>query len=313
MKCLVTGATGYIGRQLCPQLQALGHTVVPLSKSGAPLDDGSESIAIDLAAADAPEECFEQVNVLIHMAGIAHQKATSADYDRLNCQATVRLARQAESAGVGCFVFLSSVKAMGPSDSNLSRGEDDCTPDRSAYGAAKYRAECALRDEFRESHMSVIILRPALVYGAAFKGNIQLLNTALAWHLPRPPDLGKRTMLAVDDLVALLCQLAESPPGGVHTWIVCGDESYSTRELYDALCHARGRSIGPSWLPLWAWRLAATLRDFLAKNSDESTFDKLFGNEMYSNAVIVTETGWRPTATLEQVLGDSNPQSQRAA
>ena len=34
MKCLVSGATGFIGRQLCQQLAAGGHTIIALSKNG---------------------------------------------------------------------------------------------------------------------------------------------------------------------------------------------------------------------------------------------------------------------------------------
>ena len=44
MKCLVSGATGFIGRLLCQRLSARGDTVIALSKSGDPLANGQPTI-----------------------------------------------------------------------------------------------------------------------------------------------------------------------------------------------------------------------------------------------------------------------------
>jgi UDP-N-acetyl-alpha-D-quinovosamine dehydrogenase len=305
VKCLVSGATGFIGRQLCQQLVAYGHSLVPLSHRGEPLCNGQPTIAVDLAHGDPDASLLRGVDVVFHLAGIAHQSAPDAAYAALNYTGTLRLARLAAAAGVRCFVFLSSVKAMGAPPSPEVRAESACIVPGDAYGLSKWRAECALRDEFTGQGMSVVIVRPALVYGAAVKGNLQALATGVRWGLPRPPALGKRSMIALGDLVELLCVIAQRPPLGVYTWIASGSQAYSTREIYDLLRERQGRGRGIAWLPQWAWRWGAWLLDTLARRGSDSTWNKLFGTELYSNSAVIQATAWRPVSTLADTLRDS--------
>ena len=148
MKCLVSGATGFIGRQLCQQLVARGDTVIALSKDGAPLSSGEPSLALDLAVSDPDGELLRGVDVFFHLAGIAHRQERESAYDELNYLATVRLARLASAAGIRCFIFLSSVKAMGPPASPAVRAESACTQPVDAYGLSKWQAERALQEQF---------------------------------------------------------------------------------------------------------------------------------------------------------------------
>lgn len=302
MKCLVSGATGFIGRQLCQQLAAAGHTVVALSRSGAALDSGQPTQAVDLSRCDFDDSLLQGVDVVFHLAGVAHQRAQESEYTALNYNATVRLAKLASGAGVKCFVFVSSVKAMGPSHTSDARVESQCELPDNAYGLSKWQAECALREEFGNDGMSVVIVRPALVYGREAKGNLQSLATGVRWGLPRPPPLGKRSMIALEDLVQLLCVIAQRPAAGVQTWIASGDDAYSTQEIYDLLRATLGKSRAVEWLPHWLWRLGASLSDIVLRRSGESTYDKLFGTEIYSNAAVVKNTGWRPCMKLEDAM-----------
>jgi len=109
-------------------------------------------------------------------------------------------------------------------------------------------------------------------------------------------------MIALEDLVELLCVIAQSPPSGVHTWIACGADSYSTREIYDLLRKACGKGRGIGWLPHCAWRLGTQLVDLATGRADESTYDKLFSTEVYSNAAVLADTSWRPRVRLEDVI-----------
>jgi len=303
VKCLVSGASGFIGRQLCQQLAARGDTVIALSKHGAPLGSGEPTLALDLTRNDPDRDLLQGVDVFFHLAGIAHRRARESDYDELNYQVTVRLARLASAADIRCFIFLSSVKAMGPPSSAAVRAEHACTPPVAAYGRSKWRAECTLREQFAEDPMSVVIVRPALVYGANVKGNLQNLASGVRRGLPRPPAGGSRSMIALADLVELLCLIAQRPPhSGVHTWIACGMESYSTQAIYDMLREALGRGKGSNWWPCWVWRVGASLLDIASNQREESTYEKLFGTELYSNAAVLADTPWRPRTRLEDVI-----------
>lgn len=259
---------------------------------------------MDLAHSDPDSGLLQGVDVVFHLAGIAHQSAPESAYSALNYTGTLRLARLAAAAGVRCFVFLSSVKAMGAPPSADVRAESACTLPTEAYGLSKWQAECALRDEFTGQDMSVVIVRPALVYGAEAKGNLQALATGARWGLPRPPQVGRRSMIALGDLVELLCVIAQSPPLGVHTWIACGAQAYSTREIYDLLRESQGKGRGIAWLPQRVWQWGAGLFDALARRDRGTTYDKLFGTELYTNAAVTQATAWRPVTTFADTVRD---------
>lgn len=302
MKCLVSGATGFIGRELCEQLTVRGNKVVALSKSGGTLPNGQPTIACDLSTEVPDNSVWQDVDVCFHLAGIAHRKAQEPQYRALNSEATLRLAHAAAAAGVRCFIFLSSVKAMGSPAKSGPRSEGDTILPEDPYGFSKWQAEQALRQEFSDTGMSVVIVRPALVYGCGVKGNLRVLASAARWGLPRPPAGGERSMIAVEDLVALLLMLAQQPPAGVNTWIACSNERISTRFIYDLMRSALGKSTGTGWLPRWGWQLLASTLDAISGRRGDSTYEKLFGTELYSNAAVEAATGWRPQIKLEQAI-----------
>ena len=98
MKCLVTGATGFVGGELAERLEARGRSVERCGRE-APGD-----AQLDAAA------------ILYHCAGIAHRAASEAEYETYNYRATLALAERAAAAGIRRFVFLSSVNAAESED-----------------------------------------------------------------------------------------------------------------------------------------------------------------------------------------------------
>ncbi|MDA8752614.1 NAD-dependent epimerase/dehydratase family protein [Halieaceae bacterium] len=295
MKCLVTGATGFIGRVLLGELQQAGHEVRAFSLHGCPgaEDPGIQALNLPSHALDPAQ--LVDVDVVYHLAGIAHQRAEADAYERVNVQATLQLARQAAAAGVPLFVFLSSVKAQ---QAEVETGRDP-------YGSSKYRAEQALLEAYATGPMTVVILRPALVYGAGVKGNLATLVRAVEHGMPRPPALGGRSMVSVADLARLLRVLAEQRPAstGVTLWSVTDGESYSTQRLYDALTRARGGEPGRAWLPLWCWRLLAAVLDLLTLSRPGDRYTRLFGSEDYDGSALGQALGW----TAREVFEDQAP------
>jgi nucleoside-diphosphate-sugar epimerase len=277
--------------------------VIGSSKSGATLPCGTATVALDIANEPLPAALFEGVDIVVHLAGIAHQRASGADYEQVVTGGTRRLAEAAAAAGVQHFLYLSSVKAMGAPTSRQPRSEHETNAVLTPYGAAKRAAETALRGVHEQTRLSVTVLRPALIYGDGARGNLPMLERAVRLGLPRPPEMGRRSMLSLNALLRLIAALVEAPLTGLHTFIVCDDAPYSTAQVYDQLRFKRGLSPRRSWTPAWLWRALAAALDTVQGQGAEPTFEKLFGNEVYSNAAVRRATGWQPGTVLTHRAG----------
>jgi len=304
-RSLVTGATGFIGRALCRALHERGDKVIAISLHGGALAPELPVQALDLGSGEPLDPLLLRgVDYVYHLAGIAHQFADFERYQAVNVRGTLALAEAASRAGVEQFVFLSSVKAMGPADTTGIRAEADVSdipPDSDPYGWSKQRAEQGLLANFADSAMRIHIVRPALVYGPQAKGNLATLMRASRFSQGRPPQGGARSMIALPDLIALLLQLERDVRADVHTWIATDGEQYSSRRLYDALRIARAREPASLALPVTLWRLACRLMDLRTGAANGSTWQKLTGTELYSNQKIIEELRFSPKWQFEDL------------
>lgn len=123
---LVTGSDGFIGRHLVPYLAARGHRVIAASRRALAFD-GPNIVTAQLPDLSKPfdwQPLLQRCDAVVHLAGIAHTFADEDLYDRVNHQATERLAQAAFQCGTH-LVFVSSIAAQSGSFSVLELTEDD--------------------------------------------------------------------------------------------------------------------------------------------------------------------------------------------
>lgn len=305
MTCLVTGASGFIGRALCVRLLADGVELIATSRSGSVLDGGLQTRAMDPLLPKAA--LLRGVSSVVHLAGVAHQHADVGKYNRVNVEATLALAEAAAAAGVKQFIYFSSVKAMGPPQDTHARTESELTLPVDAYGRSKREAELQLATLCAEREMSLVVLRPCLVYGPEARANLHLLARLARWRALRPPVGGRRSMVGLQDLVALVSLLVQQPPGGSHTWIVTDDRPCTARQMYDGFREVQGLRSGWQCLPRPLWRVACRMVDGVRGEAAGSTAQKLFGNEMYDGSAVREATGWMPDQAFSDALSAMVP------
>lgn len=118
---LVTGGTGFLGQALVHKLLVTGrHTLIAAVRrknTDFPAEVKLESVN-ELGSSADWSACLQEVEVVIHCAARAHvMKEETGDplleYRRVNVQGTLALAGQAAKAGVGRFVYISSIKVNG--------------------------------------------------------------------------------------------------------------------------------------------------------------------------------------------------------
>jgi nucleoside-diphosphate-sugar epimerase len=279
-KVLITGFTGFIGQRL---VNAVSGQVKALSRNK---QQDYETVVCDLNLDAIPKSALQDVEVVYHLAGFAHDlRETSkiADlYYKVNVSATVQLANLAVKSGVKRFVFVSSVKAGGCiTYSRKCANEKDQSEPEGIYGETKREAELALLKIGKESGMHVSIVRPSLVYGPGVKGNLQLMLAGIkkGWFPPLPETGNRRSMIHADDLVQAILLVSEDKRANGEIFIATDGTPYSSREIYSTMCSMAGKSIQK-------WSVPKALFDIASLVSPRIKYkiNKLLGDECYSSA-----------------------------
>ncbi|WP_328471795.1 SDR family oxidoreductase [Streptomyces sp. NBC_00448] len=107
-RCLVTGATGYIGGRLVPQLLDAGHEVRCLARTPLKLRDHPWVGRVEVAAGDVLDR--EAVGAALRDVEVAyylvHALGTGAEFEQTDRKAARIFAEQARAAGVRRIVYL---------------------------------------------------------------------------------------------------------------------------------------------------------------------------------------------------------------
>jgi UDP-glucose 4-epimerase len=241
----LTGATGFIGRFLVRELIARGYRVRILLRRPSPVPlDCSSAVIGDLSQLRNMRDAFQDVDFVIHTAGVAHAMSgvPADDYRTLNTEATIELARAAQAMRAKRFVFLSSVRAQcGPSSAKtLTEGDAPAPVD--AYGRSKLAAEQGLA----QLQLDWVALRLPLTYGPGVKGNFARLTQLAATPYPLPLGglTARRSILSLENLVSSIdCVLGHAEPLR-QPLLVADPEPVSLPELVRIFREARGRGAG---------------------------------------------------------------------
>lgn len=302
---LITGANGFIGRELCSQLSRQGWQVRAAVRAGRAMPSAFDTVTVDSIDEKTDwSQALENIDAVIHLAGRAHvvkDCATDplADFRRINVEGTRNLARKAANAGVRRFVFISSIKVNGE---NTPLGRPYTAADQPApadpYGISKYEAEEALRRLASESEMEVVIIRPPLVYGPGVQGNFLTMMRWLDKGIPLPLGLvsNKRTLVALDNLVDLIITCIKHPAAANQTFLAGDSEDLSTTELLKRLGGALGKKARLLPVPVGLLSL------FLGVLGKRAETQKLCGSLQVDIDKTRSVLGWTPPVSIDEAL-----------
>ncbi|MCM2338142.1 MAG: SDR family oxidoreductase [Lysobacter sp.] len=302
-RVLVTGGGGFIGSAVLARLlHGRGHAVgavrgaqlPPGCLRGPSLENGGDWASL-----------LEACEAVVHTAARVHVMRDSATdplhaYRQANVAGTLSLARQAATAGVRRFVFISSIKVNGEhTEVGQPFAADDVPVPLDAYGVSKNEAEQGLRALVKETGMEVVIIRPPLVYGPGVKANFLSMMHWLKRGLPLPFGSvtdNRRSLVAVDNLVDLIVTCIDHPAAANETFLVSDGEDLSTADLLCRLARAMG--VPARLLPVPVWLLEAGA----AALGRRAMMQRLCG----SLQVDITKTrdllGWRPPVGVDEGL-----------
>jgi NAD(P)-dependent dehydrogenase (short-subunit alcohol dehydrogenase family) len=267
---LVTGGTGFLGRNLLTRLVrrpgAEVHVLVRrssvsrLEQLAARLEGGDRIRPLVgdmreelLGLKPAQLEELDGVDHVVHLAALYDMRADAAENEELNVGGTRRAVAVAERLGAGCFHHVSSVAVAGEhrgcfTEDMFDEGQELPSP----YHATKFVAERVVRED---CSVPWRVYRPVIVVGDSRTGEMDKVDgpyyflpflTSIG-ELPAVgrvplvlPDLGDTNVVPVDYVADAMDALIHEPGLDGRAFHLSHPRMQPLLDIYDALAAAAG-------------------------------------------------------------------------
>jgi thioester reductase-like protein len=284
MGYFVTGATGFIGRFLVPELLKRDGDVHVLVREGSegklarvaekwdggdrvkPVkgDLGEPALGIDPAWIAEHKGTIDHV---FHLAAIYDMTATDEQNERLNNGGTRHAVEVAGALNAGVMNHTSSVAAAGFYDGTFTEDMfDEGQPLPSPYHRTKFESEKIVREE---SAVPWRVYRPAIVVGHSKTGemdkidgpyyffNLLKRSAVLPEQLPLiVPNLGETNVVPVDFVAQAMDHIAHEPGLDGQAFHLVSPEAMSAVQMINLFAKAAGAPRLKQVLPKQAYDLA---------------------------------------------------------
>ncbi len=245
MKVLVAGGTGFIGTNLCTELDDRGHDVTALARdpSDGDLPAGVDRAMGDVSAYDSIVDSVASHDAVVNLVSLSplYKPPGDLDHETIHLGGTANLVRAAEEGGVDRFVQMSGLGA-----------DPDAPTD---YLRAKGKAE----DVVRDSHLAWTIFRPSVVFGdgAEFLEFTKQVTTPYVTGLPNGGETRFQPIWIGDVVPMLADALADSRHVG-EVYEIAGPQIVTLADATRLAYAAEGKSVKILSVPLSMAKLGLT-------------------------------------------------------
>jgi nucleoside-diphosphate-sugar epimerase len=233
MKCLVTGAAGFIGSALVKRLVKEGYEVKALLHNTKPkiYEKKAEYIFGDITEIESIKPFFKDVDFVFHCAAIVKDYGPKNFFYKINLEGTKNLVKISEEFKIKKFIFLSHIRYEDEKVSNY-------------YSYTKALAEQYLIEKFKKDNFPTIIIRPGNVYGPGATTWVLRPLKSIKENKISLIDHGKGIFLHtyIDNLLdAIIAALKEPKALGEIIDVTDGDNDITWGEYFNTVAKIAGK------------------------------------------------------------------------
>lgn len=300
---LVTGAEGFVGSWLVPELRKASYPVVGTCKPGVPHADLDASwVDVDLREAEQVHALLADVGpaAVVHLAGIAVPREAAADPEqavRMNYVAVDHLLCAMQSSAPDArLLFISSGETYGPRPASAPPAlESEPLAPANLYAATKAAAEQRVVLAWEEDGLDAVRARPFNHSGP--RRPSRYAESAFARQVAELERGGGEPVVWVGNLTAIR---DFSDVRDVVRAYLCLLESGESGQVYN-VCSGQGRSIEQV-----LQHLLGRARRELRAEVDPERWEEIDPEHraLTGDPARLKELGWSPRRAFEQTLDD---------
>lgn len=302
---LITGATGFLGKNLIPHL-AQTHRLRVLVRRTSAISflksiSNVETVYGDLERNEGLDQALLGIETVVHCAARTIGK-NAAEYYKTNTLGTAHLLEAMVRQDVKRILYLSSHAACGPCTGNEPHHATVVPRPISFYGDSKKRAE----DMIKMSTCEYIILRPAAVYGPHDTETLKYIRL-VAHGLCPIIGYGEKylNLMYVEDLVRLIHIILDKNTFDNAIHFAHDGHCYSFDEIAETIMHILGKRCITFRLPVQVTLFYGLLNDALLPGRKRLVWrDKVreLAQQYWlcRTDTVQTVYGFKPGFTLEQ-------------
>ncbi len=222
MTVLVTGGTGFVGKNIIARLKSAGQNVRALvrpdSAKKSQLNDVQIALGNIWEADTIDKNAFYNVEYVVHLVGII-QNYKENTFERVHIQGTKNMVDLAARYGVKKFVHMSALGAR--------------SDGKSEYHKTKWQAEEYLRD----SGLTYTIFRPSIIFGDDCEFIRQMLGLVRKPLVTPVAGLGQNKMQPIDvnNVASFFAQALSNAQSDNKAFDLGGPKCYTLDEIMDIL------------------------------------------------------------------------------
>lgn len=324
-RLFITGASGYVGRNLVRHFLAAGSKVIGLTRSekGAYLlgDLGATPVVADIVSTDLVE-AMSGCDALVHAAADTDHGLPTKGQQKTNQEGTRRVFQAAQQAGIGRALHISSESVLADGRPIINADETWPLPRRPAGGYSRSKAaaeKTAL--SFNSAAFNVMVVRPRFVWGRDDTTALPVLVQAarsgqMAW-------IDGGTYLTSTTHIANLCvgiELALLKGAGGEVYFITDGAPVEFRHFISQILETQGVAVPQKSVPRVLLRAMAVIGDGLGTISRGKLSAPLTVQSYATSAVEVTldiskakrELGYVPAFSRDAGLAELRQEFSQA-